>query len=89
MNEWLNEKAKEASADSPLTVKTENFDPILSNLNSPGTPSVRERTTSADASFGSAKKVMTYLTIYVNSTCFEHTETECFCIGDNFIATLK
>ncbi|XP_071816023.1 uncharacterized protein [Apostichopus japonicus] len=56
MNEWLNEKAQEASADSPLTVKTENFEPVAPTLNSPNAASVRDRTCSLDVSFGSAKK---------------------------------
>lgn len=63
MNEWLNEKAQEASADSPLTVKTENFEPVAPTLNSPNAASVRDRTCSLDVSFGSAKKVFNFKTM--------------------------
>lgn len=56
MNEWLNEKAQEASADSPLTVKTENIEPVVSAINSPSAAAIRERAPSLDVSFGSAKK---------------------------------
>ncbi|XP_033643486.1 inactive histone-lysine N-methyltransferase 2E-like isoform X3 [Asterias rubens] len=71
MNEWLNEKALEASANKPLTIKTEPSEILTSSNSSPGSslqlskPSTlwalnasisKEVKTNLEASFGSAKK---------------------------------
>ncbi|XP_038054286.1 inactive histone-lysine N-methyltransferase 2E-like isoform X2 [Patiria miniata] len=60
MNEWLNEKAQEASATKPLTIKTEPADIISPSHSSPGSVlhlnTSREPRGNLEASFGSAKK---------------------------------
>lgn len=38
MNEWLNEKALEASANKPLSIKTESLDMFPASVSSPSTP---------------------------------------------------
>ena len=69
MNEWLNEKAQEASATKPLTIKTEPADMLAAGSSSPVSSSqltksgpllnlgTREAKGNLEASFGSAKKV--------------------------------
>ncbi|XP_022108494.1 histone-lysine N-methyltransferase 2E-like [Acanthaster planci] len=68
MNEWLNEKAQEASANKPLTIKTEPADMMAAGHSSPSSSlqlsktgpllnlGTKEAKGNPEATFGSAKK---------------------------------
>ena len=73
MNEWLNEKALEASANKPLSIKTESLESFAASVSSPSTPTQLSKSASftnlstplsktnlegsLSGSLGSAKKV--------------------------------